>query len=207
MDPVYLAFLLPLALASFLVARWCVSSNHACVPASGAAPRVRWVAHVSHVSLRARLRGPSALELKGRHVLITGGSSGIGEACAVLCVLQGAKVTLVARRGAELLAAKTRVAAAATHAGACVRMGVQLCGAAVGVSWLPRSIGGFASTFTHSRRGGTNTRLMNGGVRRWKLDVPCRAAWRMDYRRGITTRTKACSAIRRGCLVTPVSCH
>jgi NAD(P)-dependent dehydrogenase (short-subunit alcohol dehydrogenase family) len=48
-----------------------------------------------------RLSGPAALALQGRHVLVTGGSSGIGEAVAVLCVSQGAKVTLVARRPAE----------------------------------------------------------------------------------------------------------
>jgi NAD(P)-dependent dehydrogenase (short-subunit alcohol dehydrogenase family) len=62
------------------------------------------------------------MQLKGKHVLITGGSSGIGEACAVLCVKQGAKVTLVARRAAELQAAQSRVATAASDAGASTRL-------------------------------------------------------------------------------------
>jgi NAD(P)-dependent dehydrogenase (short-subunit alcohol dehydrogenase family) len=61
------------------------------------------------------------MQLKDKHVLITGGSSGIGEACAVLCVAQGAKVTLVARRAAELQAAQSRVALKATDAGARAR--------------------------------------------------------------------------------------
>jgi NAD(P)-dependent dehydrogenase (short-subunit alcohol dehydrogenase family) len=39
----------------------------------------------------------SPFDLSGRHILITGGSSGIGRAAAVLCAQQGATVTLGGR--------------------------------------------------------------------------------------------------------------
>jgi len=60
------------------------------------------------------LRGPRAITLKGKHVLITGGSSGIGEAVAALCAAQGAKVTLLARKMPELQAARSRLQSAST---------------------------------------------------------------------------------------------
>ena len=41
-------------------------------------------------------------ELAGRHVLITGASSGIGRAAAVMIAAHGATVFLLARRGEEL---------------------------------------------------------------------------------------------------------
>ena len=40
--------------------------------------------------------------LAGKHIIITGASSGFGEATAIACAAEGAKVTLVARREAEL---------------------------------------------------------------------------------------------------------
>lgn len=46
------------------------------------------------------------LQLKGKHVLITGGSKGIGLACARGFLAEGAKVTLVARGRPALDAAK-----------------------------------------------------------------------------------------------------
>ena len=51
-------------------------------------------------------------ELSGRHVLITGGSSGIGLALAKMCSAAGADVTLVARNKEKLAAAATEVEAA-----------------------------------------------------------------------------------------------
>lgn len=56
------------------------------------------------------------LELKGKHVLISGGSKGIGLACAVGFVREGARVTLVSRsadnlaRGAAALVQATSAA-------------------------------------------------------------------------------------------------
>lgn len=38
------------------------------------------------------------MELTGKHILITGGSSGIGRACAIQASRLGARVTLIARR-------------------------------------------------------------------------------------------------------------
>jgi len=48
--------------------------------------------------------------LKGSHVLITGGGTGIGFGCALELGLLGARVTLVARRGEVLQKACTRLA-------------------------------------------------------------------------------------------------
>ena len=46
------------------------------------------------------------LELTGKHVLITGGSKGIGLACARTFLAEGARVTLVSRSQENLLAAQ-----------------------------------------------------------------------------------------------------
>lgn len=46
------------------------------------------------------------IKLAGRHVLITGGSAGIGLAVAKACMLQLATVTLVARTQSKLEAAQ-----------------------------------------------------------------------------------------------------
>lgn len=48
-------------------------------------------------------------EIAGRHVLITGGSEGIGLELAKICVQRGAKVTLLARSVAKLTAAKAEL--------------------------------------------------------------------------------------------------
>eukprot|EP00898_Chlorokybus_atmophyticus_P002881 jgi/Chlat1/3594/Chrsp234S03573 len=63
-----------------------------------------WLASVVH--------DPRRLSLAGRHVLVTGGSSGIGLAVAALVAKQGAKVTIVARDARKLAAAKSSVLAA-----------------------------------------------------------------------------------------------
>eukprot|EP00899_Mesostigma_viride_P006847 jgi/Mesvir1/16163/Mv08431-RA.2 len=55
---------------------------------------------------------PRRLALAGKHLLITGGSSGIGLACAMIAANQGASLTLVARDQSKLDAAKKKVEAA-----------------------------------------------------------------------------------------------
>ena len=52
------------------------------------------------------------LDLGGQHVLITGGSRGIGLACAEGFLREGAKVTLVGRDGGQLGAARNSLAGA-----------------------------------------------------------------------------------------------
>ena len=49
------------------------------------------------------------LGLKGEHVLITGGSQGIGFACAQAFVAQGARVTVVARNSETLAKARDQL--------------------------------------------------------------------------------------------------
>ncbi|MEO5845045.1 MAG: SDR family oxidoreductase [Caldimonas sp.] len=63
-------------------------------------------------------------DLRGRRALVTGGSSGIGEAMARALGLAGAQVLLVARREAELAAAAERLGADAIKA-----------------QWLPADLG------------------------------------------------------------------
>ena len=46
------------------------------------------------------------LELTGKHILITGGSKGIGLACARTFLAEGARVALVSRAMQNLLAAQ-----------------------------------------------------------------------------------------------------
>uniref|UniRef100_A0A8C4QRV4 3-dehydrosphinganine reductase n=1 Tax=Eptatretus burgeri TaxID=7764 RepID=A0A8C4QRV4_EPTBU len=52
---------------------------------------------------------PRAVSLNGAHVVVTGGSSGIGKAIAIECVKRGAFVTLVARNEQKLIDAKEEV--------------------------------------------------------------------------------------------------
>lgn len=60
-------------------------------------------------------RGP-AEELSGRHVLITGGSEGMGLELAKLCAARGAKVSLVARTTSKLMAARKAIREATSGA-------------------------------------------------------------------------------------------
>nr|XP_032813509.1 3-ketodihydrosphingosine reductase [Petromyzon marinus] len=64
------------------------------------------VAFVLLLYMLSPLVNPARLGLSGAHVVVTGGSSGIGKAIAIECVRQGACVTLVARNEAKLLQAK-----------------------------------------------------------------------------------------------------
>ncbi|XP_053739293.1 3-ketodihydrosphingosine reductase [Synchiropus splendidus] len=52
---------------------------------------------------------PKPLTLDKAHVLVTGGSSGIGKSVAIECVKKGASITLLARDQAKLLQAKQEV--------------------------------------------------------------------------------------------------
>ncbi len=61
------------------------------------------------------------LNLKDKHVLITGGSKGIGLACAAAFLQEGARVTLVARQANTLEAARRKLLDAAPSAS------VQIC--------------------------------------------------------------------------------
>ncbi|KAH9507693.1 hypothetical protein Btru_053482 [Bulinus truncatus] len=56
--------------------------------------------------LLSPLISPPQINMQEAHVLITGGSSGIGKALAIQAIQQGAKVTLVARDKAKLEEAK-----------------------------------------------------------------------------------------------------
>lgn len=51
------------------------------------------------------IESPPRIQLKNKHVIITGGSQGIGFEAAKLCVQQGANVTIVARTKEKLVKA------------------------------------------------------------------------------------------------------
>lgn len=55
------------------------------------------------------LLSPKTLKMHGAHVVVTGGSSGIGKSVAAECYRQGAFITLVARDEEKLLQAKKEV--------------------------------------------------------------------------------------------------
>lgn len=61
-----------------------------------------------------RLRNTRPLDISSAHVIVTGGSSGIGLATARLLAARGAKVSLVARGAERLEAAAKKISAAGT---------------------------------------------------------------------------------------------
>ncbi|CAG5896685.1 3-dehydrosphinganine reductase [Menidia menidia] len=67
------------------------------------------VAFVLLLYMISPLISPKPLKLNGAHVVVTGGSSGIGKCIAVECYRQGAFITLVARDEEKLLRAKKEV--------------------------------------------------------------------------------------------------
>ena len=67
---------------------------------------------VGFISLLAYLRAPLkavAIPIKGRHLVITGGSSGIGLEIAKLAAAEGARISLIARDAEKLANAKNIV--------------------------------------------------------------------------------------------------
>ncbi|XP_047224681.1 3-ketodihydrosphingosine reductase [Girardinichthys multiradiatus] len=67
------------------------------------------VAFVLLLYMISPLISPKPLKLNGAHVVVTGGSSGIGKGIAIECYRQGAFITLVARDEEKLLRAKKEV--------------------------------------------------------------------------------------------------
>ncbi|KAI7809315.1 3-ketodihydrosphingosine reductase [Triplophysa rosa] len=67
------------------------------------------VAFVLLLYMISPLISPKPLKLNGAHVVVTGGSSGIGKCIAMECYRQGAFITLVARDEHKLVQAKKEV--------------------------------------------------------------------------------------------------
>ncbi|KAM9427720.1 3-dehydrosphinganine reductase-like [Salvelinus alpinus] len=67
------------------------------------------VAFVLLLYMISPLISPKPLKLNGAHVVVTGGSSGIGKSIAMECYRQGAFITLVARDESKLVQAKKEV--------------------------------------------------------------------------------------------------
>ncbi|XP_008978176.1 3-ketodihydrosphingosine reductase isoform X2 [Callithrix jacchus] len=67
------------------------------------------VAFVLLLYMVSPLISPKPLGLPGAHVVVTGGSSGIGKCIAIECYKQGAFITLVARNEDKLLQAKKEI--------------------------------------------------------------------------------------------------
>jgi NAD(P)-dependent dehydrogenase (short-subunit alcohol dehydrogenase family) len=75
-------------------------------------PRMLWLTPAARVRrLRRRIAGDGSSPLAGRRVLVTGASSGIGEATALAVAARGATVLLVARREAELARVRAAIEA------------------------------------------------------------------------------------------------
>uniref|UniRef100_A0A4W3HFT0 3-dehydrosphinganine reductase n=1 Tax=Callorhinchus milii TaxID=7868 RepID=A0A4W3HFT0_CALMI len=67
------------------------------------------VAFVLLLYMVSPLISPRPLKLNGAHVVVTGGSSGIGKCIAIECFKHGAFITLVARDEGKLLRAKKEI--------------------------------------------------------------------------------------------------
>ncbi|TMW55940.1 hypothetical protein Poli38472_008588 [Pythium oligandrum] len=75
-------------------------------------------AHVKQYAEQAfvwtKLTGPG-FKVEGKHVFVTGGSSGLGLAIALKCAKLGAKISIVARSNEKLEAAKKEIEAVSKH--------------------------------------------------------------------------------------------
>ncbi|XP_077666864.1 3-ketodihydrosphingosine reductase isoform X2 [Eretmochelys imbricata] len=67
------------------------------------------VAFVLLLYMVSPLISPKPLKLPGAHVVVTGGSSGIGKCVAIECYKQGAFITLIARNESKLLQTKKEI--------------------------------------------------------------------------------------------------
>uniref|UniRef100_A0A8C5ILS2 3-dehydrosphinganine reductase n=1 Tax=Junco hyemalis TaxID=40217 RepID=A0A8C5ILS2_JUNHY len=67
------------------------------------------VAFVLLLYMVSPLISPKSLKLPGAHVVVTGGSSGIGKCIAIECYKQGAFITLIARDENKLLQTKKEI--------------------------------------------------------------------------------------------------
>lgn len=87
---------------------------------AGYAPRL-WRYWAEHLDPDRARRDDSREPLRGRHVIITGASSGIGRAAAIAIAERGATVFALARNGAALdsLVAEIRANGGAAHAFTC----------------------------------------------------------------------------------------
>ncbi|XP_026531154.1 3-ketodihydrosphingosine reductase [Notechis scutatus] len=74
-----------------------------------AAMGVAFVVFLLLLYLVSPLNLPKPMSLSGAHVVVTGGSSGIGKSIAIECFKQGAFVTVIARNEKRLLEAKKEI--------------------------------------------------------------------------------------------------
>lgn len=68
-----------------------------------------FVTLIALIILISRRLAPKTVSLGQKHVVVTGGSSGIGKAIAILAAKQGANVTILARNKLRLEEAKTEI--------------------------------------------------------------------------------------------------
>ncbi len=70
----------------------------------------------AQVSFAVRRLSRPAFSVAGKHVFITGGSTGLGLAIATMCAARGARVTIASRNPANLAKGKAEILAAHPNA-------------------------------------------------------------------------------------------
>jgi NAD(P)-dependent dehydrogenase (short-subunit alcohol dehydrogenase family) len=120
--------------------------------------------------------GPPRVSFSGRHVVITGASTGIGRASAARIVAQGGKVTLIARRAALLATACAELGPAARWAAADVADKAQLIAA---LDAAVAQHGAIDGLFLNAASGGTFAPVCDYADDAFEevLNVNLRAAW------------------------------